>query len=145
MITDIISQLKRDEGFVDHIYIDSVGKRTIGYGHNLDVKPIFGLVVPMTEETATEILIKDVDVTRSTLLMKLPWVQHLDDRRFGVLLNMAFNLGVFGLLGFKRFLYFVQWDEYKTAAAEMVNSKWYQQVGVRGVRLVNQMIVGEWT
>lgn len=142
---DIISQLKRDEGFVDHIYIDSVGKRTIGYGHNLDVRPLFGLTIPITEQQATNILVQDVNDTRNTLLIKLPWVAQLDDARLGVLINMSFNLGVVGLLGFKHFLYFVQWEMWKPAAAEMVNSKWYQQVGIRAVRLTNQIITGEWT
>ena len=62
MINNIYDQLKRDEGFRSTIYKDEVGKSTVGYGHNLDAKPLPDLVTPITEEQAEQILSDDVDV-----------------------------------------------------------------------------------
>lgn len=147
MITNIIDQLKRDEGFVDHIYIDSVGKRTIGYGHNLDAKPIPDLDIgPLTEWEATAILKQDVYDTNALLIKDLPWLSNFDflGPRYGVLLNMSFNMGVNGLLKFKRFLGYVESGDYNIASFEMLNSLWARQTHQRAFRLSIQMRDGVW-
>ena len=143
-ITNVIDQLMRDEGFRADVYVDTVGKRTVGYGHNLDANPIHALVTPISEALATQILGADVERISRFLVQSLPWVTTLDDARLGVLQNMAFNLGVNDLLGFHRTLADVQAGAYATAASDMKDSKWYNEVGDRAVRLVQQMLSGEW-
>ena len=143
-ITDIIGQLKRDEGFRADVYVDTVGKRTVGYGHNLDASPLPDLTFPITEAQAAQILGRDVERISRFLVQALPWVTTLDDARLGVLQNMAFNLGVNGLLGFPNMLRYVQYGEYSCAAGEMINSKWYTEVGDRAKRLTAQMMQGVW-
>lgn len=144
MIRSIIDQLMRDEGFRADVYVDTVGKRTVGYGHNLDTNPLPDLTFPITEAQAAQILGRDVERISRFLVQALPWVTTLDDARLGVLQNMAFNLGVNGLLGFHRTLADVQAGAYATAASDMKDSKWYNEVGDRAVRLVQQMLSGEW-
>lgn len=144
MITNIIDQLKRDEGFRPDIYIDTAGKRTIGYGHNLDANPIPDLVTPISEPTGAQILGRDVERISRTLLLHLLWIVSLDETRHGVLQNMAFNLGIFGLLGFHRTLAAVQSGDYLGASQDMQASAWYTQVGDRAKRLCQQMREGIW-
>lgn len=144
MINNVISQLKRDEGFRAYVYVDTVGKRTCGYGHNLDASPLPNLAFPVTEAQATQILGKDVERISTALMRALPWVASLDEARLGVLTNMGFNLGVNGLLEFHKVLEYLRTGGYTGASEAMVQSKWYTQVGDRAVRLVKQMLTGIW-
>jgi lysozyme len=61
-----------------------------------------------------------------------------------VMTNMAFNLGVHGLLGFHHALSAVQTGNYAAAAIAMAASTWYTQVGARAHRLCVQMSTGVW-
>lgn len=144
MITDIIGQLKRDEGFRPTPYLDSVGKKTIGYGHNLIAHPLPDVEGGITVARAELILLDDIADIESTLARAIPWLTSLDDARQGVLVNMAFNIGVHGVLGFHNTLAYVQSKQYNVAADNMIASKWYTEVGVRAQRLVQQMRTGVW-
>jgi len=135
---DIYFQLERDEGFRSLPYRDSVKKLTIGIGWNLEGG------MPISEDAARFILREHVEVFVIDLNNRLPWTRHLSQPRFGVLLNMAYNLGVHGLMTFKKMLYALQGADYETAAKEMLDSRWAQQVGNRAQRLVQQMREDQW-
>jgi lysozyme len=66
------------------------------------------------------------------------------DARRGVLVNMAYNLGVTGLLSFKKMLSAYKKGAFVEAAQHMLDSKWAKQVGDRAKRLAEQMRSGEW-
>jgi lysozyme len=134
---NISEQLVRDEGVRLTAYRDTVGKLTIGIGHNLDDKPI-------SKRAALAILEDDIEDARQALYQKLPWTVNLDEARRGVLINMEFNMGIGGLLGFKNTLAMIQSGEYESAARAMLESHWAQQVGARATRLAEQMRTGEW-
>jgi len=55
---------------------------------------------------------------------------------------MAFNLGVDGLLSFRRMILAVDRGNYDQAAREMLNSKWTAQVFARAIRLAKMMKEG---
>ena len=143
-ITNVIDQLMRDEGFRADVYVDTVGKRTCGYGHNLDANPLPDLAFPITEAQATQILGVDVERISTALQRALPWITTLDDARYGCLQNCAFNMGVNGLLGFHHMLAAMQIGDWETAKSAGENSKWYTQVGDRAVRLMTQLETGVW-
>jgi len=139
----IIDQLKRDEGLRLDPYQDSLGFWTVGYGHKMGSNEHYPAGISQEE---AEMLLQ-TDLQRCTLALNaaLPWIAGLDDPRQGVLQNMAYNLGVHGLLGFKQTLACVEIGEYETAAKNMLASKWASQVGPRAMRLAAQMRDGEWT
>jgi lysozyme len=62
--------------------------------------------------------------------------------RADALLNMAFNLGIDGLLGFGNTLAAVYRGDYDKAAEGMLASKWARQVKGRAVELAEQMRKG---
>jgi len=130
-------QLVRDEGVRLKPYTDSVGKRSIGVGRNLDD-------VGITIEEAFFLRDNDILKVKIALVAALPWVAQLDDARRGALENMAYNMGVRGLLKFKNTLALVQTGKYEEAAAAMLQSRWAKQVGPRADRLAEQMKTGEW-
>ena len=133
---NLVDQLIRDEGLRLDLYKDSVGKLTIGVGHNLSDKPI-------TRAAALWILQDDIEDATKDLEVNLPWTKKLDPARFGALVNMAFNLGIGGLLKFKTTLGLIQEGKYKEASEAMLDSIWAKQVGARAERLSKQILTGE--
>jgi lysozyme len=131
----LIGELKRDEGVRLKPYTDTVGKLTIGVGRNLTD-------VGISDDECTALLQNDVARTVAALDKSLPWWRKLDPVRQRVLVNMAFNLGMVGLLTFKNTLAAVQSGSYAAAAAGMLASKWATQVGDRAKRLAEMMRTG---
>ena len=129
-------QLKKHEGMRLKPYADTVGKLTLGIGRNLEDKGI-------TEQEALFMLSNDVNYFYREINKKLPWFKYLDGARQNLLVNMAFNLGVAGLLSFKKMLNHCGDGHYDDAATEMLNSKWANQVGYRAEELAEQMRTGE--
>ena len=132
----LLSQLLTDEGLRLKPYRDTVGKLTIGVGRNIDD-------VGISQDEAMYLLANDIRRTYGDLLDALPWVAALDHARQNVLTNMAFNLGVNGLLGFKHALSCMQRNAWSEAADAMLQSKWARQVGARAVRLATVMRTGK--
>ena len=132
----LIDDLEGDEGLRLHAYQDSVGVWTIGWGHTgPEVKP--GLT--WTVEEAHAALLADIAHAEQQLDDRLPWWRKLSDVRQDVIVEMAFNLGVGGLLTFDHMLAAVQAGEWRRAASLMLLSKWARQVGHRATRLADMM------
>jgi lysozyme len=136
-ITDIYSQLRRDEGVRPFPYTDTAGKLTIGVGRNLTDDGL-------SNDEIEYLLDADVDKAGRNLRTRLPWLTNLDVVRQGVLLNMCFNLGFSKLEEFSKFLAACAQGDWATAAEEMKNSAWAREVGDRAVRLEEQMRTGVW-
>jgi lysozyme len=131
----IRKDLIADEKLVLTPYRDSVGKLTIGVGHNLDDNGV---------STATAMFILDEDIARAVadLDRAFPWVVDLDDVRQRVLINMSFNLGISRLSQFKKMFAALELRQYTIAAVEMLDSTWAKQVGTRADRLAEMMRTG---
>ena len=86
----------------------------------------------------------DVQAVIDGLTSQLVWFPELDSVRQGVLVNMAFNLGVDGLLEWNTFLSLVKTGQYNAAADDMAHTPWASQVGGRATRLEQQMRTGAW-
>jgi lysozyme len=134
---EITKQLKGDEGFRAHPYRDTVGKLTIGVGRNLDD-------VGISEAEGDMLLGGDLQKAQAFINTHLPWALHLSEPRYGVLTNMAFNMGGDKLMEFRKFLSAAQTGDIETAAAELENSHWYEQTGARAHRLVVQWRTDVW-
>jgi lysozyme len=134
----ILADLRRDEGEVLHAYQDSEGYWTIGIGTLIDKRNGGGI----THDEAVYLALNRISRKREDLDAMLPWWRTLSEVRQRVLLNMAFNLGVSGLLEFRRMLAGAQRGDYQEAAREMLDSKWAIQVGDRAERLAMMMREG---
>ena len=100
LIENLTNQLRRDEGEVLHAYQDHLGFWTIGIGRLIDKRKGGGL----TKDEAAYLLGNDIARFTTALRTRLPWFGRLDEARQGVLANMAFQMGVEGLLGFRNTL-----------------------------------------
>jgi lysozyme len=137
---DLFALLKLHEGCVDHAYQDSLGFWTIGVGHLIDVRK-GGSIPP---HIIDGLLSWDVEEKKRGLFLRIPWAAKLDFTRQCVLVDMAFNLGVDGLMLFRNMLTHVQCGRYEAAAEAMLDSKWATQVKTRAVRLAKMMETGVW-
>lgn len=135
----LVAQLKVDEGFVGHAYQDSLGYWTIGYGRLVDANKGGKITV----DEGTYLLCNDV-ASKETELQAYDWYTSQDSVRQAALLNMAFNLGVPGLLKFPIFLGHMQAHEYELAAQALEPTKWHKQVGVRADRVIALIRTGQW-
>jgi lysozyme len=133
----IKEQLVRHEGLRLKPYRCTVGKLTIGIGRNLDDCGI-------TQSEAYVMLINDIMKCEKQLQVKIPDIYNgLDEVRKSVLLNMCFNLGISGLLGFKNTLAFIKAGDWERAANNMLVSRWAKQVGRRAIELSELMRKGK--
>lgn len=130
-------QLIGHEGLKLKPYRCTSGKLTIGVGRNLDDKGI-------TEEEAIALLQNDITYFEEELRRRLPSFRTFSGCRQAVLINMAFNLGVRGLLNFKNMLNALEREDYDEAAIELLNSHYAVQVGIRAHELAEQLQTGEW-
>lgn len=132
-----IERIKLDEGLRLKPYKDTADppKTTIGYGRNLDDKGI-------TKEEAEFLFTNDCKEVIEGLERGIPWFRNLSQARQGVLVNMAFNLGVPGLLKWTNTLKAMERGDFDKAAAYMQGSLWRTQVGLRAARLIEQVRVG---
>ena len=135
--TSIKSLLTRDEGVRLFPYVDTTGHLTIGAGRNLSVNGI---------SSAEAELLLDNDIARCEreLLTALPWVASLDWIRHAVLVSLVFNMGLAGLLGFRKMLAALEGQDYDGAALELLQSRYAEQVPQRAARLAKQLATGEW-
>lgn len=133
----IKEQLVRHEGLRLKPYRCTAGKLTIGIGRNLDDCGI-------SQSEAYVMLINDIMNCEKQLQAKIPDIYNgLDEVRKSVLLNMCFNLGISGLLGFKNTLAFVKAGDWERAANNMLVSRWAKQVGRRAIELSELMRKGK--
>ena len=137
---DLKSQLLRDEGVVRHAYEDSLGFTTIGVGRLIDFRRGGGL----RDGEIDFLLGNDIEEKTAQVLAALPWASKLSETRRAVLINMAFQLGINGLLKFKRALGSIEDGQYSEAAMEMLDSTWAKQTPARAMRLATQMETDQW-
>ena len=143
----LTAQIQASEGLRLSAYRCTAGRLTVGFGHNCDSSPVPGVSRVgdrITREQADDLFSKDLSAVVWEVRKALPWATSLDAPRQAVLYDMAFNLGVRGLLGFRNTLRMVERGEYPNAARNMLLSKWAGQVGRRADRLAEQMATGAW-
>lgn len=133
---NVLELLKRHEGYSRTVYRCSSNRQTIGYGRNLDD-------VGISREEAEWLLQRDIDNAVSFLRNEPYWLD-LNEVRQAVLIDMVVNLGWTRFSAFKKMRSALILKNYKLAAAEMLDSRWAEQVKGRARRLSDMMASGEW-
>src|SRR5262245_22332527 len=96
----IEKQIYDEEGERLEPYKDSAGWWTIGVGHLIDNRK--GGRIPVV--VSRLLLENDVQDKIHELSKRAPWTSELDEARFAAIVNMAFQLGVDGVLQFKNMI-----------------------------------------
>lgn len=135
-------EVRRDEGYKNHVYLDTEDNLTGGIGHLIMPEdPEHGAAVntPIPEFRINEWFSSDVSQAISDARAV---VESFDIHPRSVkhaLVNMAFNMGRTRLSGFKNTLALINAGRYEEASSEALNSRWADQVGPRA-RRVSAMI-----
>lgn len=145
--------IKEAEGFRGIEYICPAGYPTIGYGRNLKTNPLSSSELAkcfrtqdgklsVNELVANEWLTQEVAKIASECEGK-EWFEYLGFERKGVVIDMIYNIGMSKWNGFKKCQSALTEKNFGTASLELKDSKWYNQVGLRGKRNVEIMKFGE--
>jgi lysozyme len=128
--SEIEADLRRDEGVVDKPYRDSVGKLTIGIGHNLDAEGLCAAAI--AAQFDYDLKTKAID----PLDAEYPWWREEPPAVQRVLLNLMFNMGPSTLRQFKNgTLRAIKEHRYRDAAKSLLKTRYAKQVGQRAFRL----------
>lgn len=130
--------LTRDEGKVAKLYHDAKGLPTIGIGHNLAARGLTDDVIEMIFED-------DLEDTERELMVAVPLYNTLTPARQGALLNMAFTMGVSGVMTFAHLLAALSIHDYAASAAAVRASVWAtSQAPERAARVATQLEEDRW-
>ena len=150
--TNLVDQIRRDEGVRYSMYRDQFNNPTIGSGHLILPNESWLMTASLRDDQVNDLLQSDI-ANKRTLLIQYPWFVDLDPIRQGAITNQAFNVGVSGLIHFPHELAALARSDWSSAAAEMLNSLWASQLkydasnplASRPGRLANQILHGVWT
>ena len=117
---DLLESIKHHEGFVEHVYDDSLGIPTIGYG--FAIKDLI-----LEEDLCDEILLRKLHILGRSVMGKFPFFDSLPSECKSVLMEMCYQLGVRGVSKFKKALKAMDDGDWEKAADEMLDSKWAKQ------------------
>jgi lysozyme len=135
-------QLEIDEGVVYEVYLDHLGYATFGIGHLIrEDDPEHGWEVgtEVSESRVAEAFESDIETVLSDCNTLYPDFDSLPEEAQQIIANMMFNLGRPRLSAFKGMKAGVDAGDWNEAADQMVDSRWYKQVGARAERLVERM------
>ena len=137
-LNDLKKRVKLHEGFSAKPYRDTLNKMTVGYGH-LCVEDFWDENTEYTEAQLDRIFDKDFDkaiegAARVCQGMDLP------DRKFGVFIEMAFQLGATGLSKFKKALAAARDHQWQECHDQLLNSRWNKQTPQRAKSLAEIML-----
>jgi lysozyme len=141
---NIFKQLKLDEGVVFSIYNDHLGHPTFGVGHLVRRHdPEYGLPVgtPVSEHRVWKAFEDDIEISirECEKLYGERKFNSFPDEVQEILVNMMFNLGRNRLSGFVRMNAALNVGNWKDAAREGRDSRWYRQVTNRAERLMSRL------
>ena len=141
-IEQVQKQLEIDEGVVYELYTDHLGYPTFGIGHLITKNdPEFEEPVgtPVSKERVDSVFAIDIKIAEDECCVLYPFWEELPEEVQEILVNMMFNLGRPRLTKFKKMNAALEMGDWKTAAIEGRDSRWYHQVGSRSERLMTRM------
>ena len=125
---NLLEDIKKHEGFVEHVYDDSLGIPTIGYG--FAIKDL-----TLDEDIAEEILIRKLEKLKRNAIARFKWLEDMPVEVQEVILNMCYQLGVTGTSKFRKAISALQEGDWEEAANEMLDSLWARQTPNRAKEL----------
>lgn len=108
---------------------------TVGYGDTHGVTSQSRMPKIRAERRLEEHILAVHQALSSTLA----WYDEASFVTKTVLINMAYNMGLKGLLGFKNTLAYMKAGQWNQAARNMEKSLWYKQVGSRAAELTKRI------
>ena len=116
-----------------------VGHPTIGIGRNV-AKDGLGI----SQEEAEFMLMNDISRVKEEI-KNFP-IEHLNEVRTAIIIDMAFNMGItrFNPTMWKKTFQAIVNEDWQKATTEMLDSNWARQTKRRSAKLSQMMLLGNW-
>ena len=136
----LLESVKKHEGYRNKVYLDTLGKRTVGVGH-LCVEDFWEDDKEYDESFLMDILQKDLQeaIRGAKELMEEHGCADVDERAEEILIEMVFQLGRTGVSKFRNMWKALSEHNYVGASFEMLDSRWAKQTPNRAKNMADQM------
>ena len=136
----LLESVKKHEGYKNKVYLDTLGKRTVGVGH-LCVEDFWEDDKEYEEKFLMDILEADLQnaIKGAKDLMAENGCMDIDEIAEEIIIEMIFQLGKTGVSKFKNMWKALSGLDYSTAASEMLDSRWAKQTPNRAQAMSAQM------
>lgn len=159
----IVQQIRMEEGWRNTVYKDSVGLATIGFGHNISGRKLtrieherlfpgyqyhisieqmidYWKKNPLSEEDGVYLLKQDIEIARQdcVIIFGKLWDDIPQEKKVP-LVDMAFNLGLSRLMGFRKMIAAVKESNWKEAGNQIRNSRAHKQDTNRYDRIATEI------
>ena len=124
----VIKKIEFEEGYKTKVYPCTAGYKSVGFGRNLDIDRKFpDSVINLlgngkVREAYETLLLFDINKKIKRLNKRIGWWVKLPDDAKLVIIDLAYNLGVGGLLSFKKTLRYIKKRQWISASKELLNS-----------------------
>ena len=135
----LLESVRKHEGYRNKVYLDTLGKRTVGVGH-LCVEDFWEDDKEYEESFLMEILQKDLQGAIDGAENLCEDLKISDDAKI-IIIEMIFQLGKTGVSKFRNMWKALQQDppSYSVAATEMLDSRWAKQTPNRAKEMSDHM------
>ena len=136
----LMESVKKHEGYRNKVYLDTLGKRTVGVGH-LCVEDFWEDDKEYEEKFLMEILADDLqNAIKGARELKEEYdCTDIDEIAQEIIVEMVFQLGKNGVSKFRNMWKALAEKNYIGASYEMLDSKWAKQTPNRANSMAAQM------
>ena len=131
-MSKLIDSIKKHEGYVGIVYKDSLGIDTIGYG--FAIKDL-----ELDEDVCEIILERKVKDLQDRVDNKFNWYRYMPPEIKDIVLEMCYQMGVYGFSCFKKTIAYLQNKQWEKASVEMLDSRWALQTPNRAQEMSNRV------
>ena len=140
----LLESVKKHEGYRNKVYLDTLGKRTVGVGH-LCVENFWEDDKEYEEDFLMDILKKDLQQAIRQANSMCEGLKISEDAKI-IIIEMIFQLGGPGVSKFRKMWQALQQDppDYAEASVQMLDSRWAKQTPNRAkemARLMSECVV----
>lgn len=129
---ELQKELETDEGRKNFPYLDTVGLTSIGIGRNLTGRGL-------ADDEVDYLFHNDVALCCDVMDENIPWWRGLPPNAQRVMINLCF-MGWHSFSQFTHFLAYMKAGDFVQASVELQNSRWWNQVGLRGPRVKARLL-----
>jgi lysozyme len=135
----LLESVKKHEGYRNKVYLDTLGKRTVGVGH-LCVEDFWEDGKEYDEDFLMGILEKDLQSAIDQADDMCKGLTISDDAKI-IIIEMIFQLGGTGVSKFRKMWQALQQDppDYAEASVQMLDSRWAKQTPNRAQEMARHM------
>ena len=135
----LLESVKRHEGYRNKVYLDTLGKRTVGVGH-LCVENFWEDDKEYEEDFLMGILEKDLQSAIDQADDMCKDLKISSDAKI-LIIEMVFQLGGNGVSKFRKMWQALQQDppDYAEASVQMLDSRWAKQTPNRAKEMADHM------